>query len=309
MATHFPGRSRRILVAQPMRDGTRTPYFSLNYALSCFPAVLKNFYRNDALTYAGALAFFFLLALFPLLIFLATALAYVPVPDLFQEVMKVMSLIVPAEAMGRVQLVLAEVLRRDAGLLSFGILASIWIASAGFEAIINVLNRVYEARKSRPYWKKRLLSLGLTVLVGGMVVVAVVAGLAGPLVLSLLPGVLGVDSLLVALWPYFQWAVILLCLTLAIQFIYFVGPNREQSFREQIPGALLAVVAWIGASLLLNFYLVHFTSYSKFYGVMGAVIALLTWFYVTALALLLGAELNAEMIRRKAARARWKLAA
>jgi membrane protein len=308
-ATHFPGRSRRVPVTSLMRDRTRTPYFSLNFALSCLPAALKNFYGNDALTYAGALAFFFLLSLFPLLIFLATALAYIPVPDLFQEVVNVMSLIVPAEAMGRVEIVLGEVLRKDAGLLSFGILASIWIASAGFEAVINAMNRVFDVRKARPYWKKRLLSLGLTVLVGGMVIVAVVAGLAGPLVRSLLPGVLGADSLLVALWPYFQWAVILLFLTLAIQFLYFVGPNRAQSFRAQIPGALLGVVVWIGASLLLNFYLVRYTRYSEIYGVMGAVIALLTWFYVTALALLLGAELNAEMIRRSAARAVWKLAA
>ncbi|MDE3137855.1 MAG: YihY/virulence factor BrkB family protein [Acidobacteriota bacterium] len=292
-----------------MRVRTLPPYFSLDFALSCFPAALRNFYWNDALTYAGALAFFFLLALFPLLIFLATALAYSPAPHLFQEVVNAMSLIVPAEAMGRVELVLGEVLRKDAGLLSFGILASIWIASVGFEAMINVLNRVFEVRKTRPYWKRRLLSLGLTVLVGGMVIVAVVAGLAGPLVRSLLPGVLGVDSVLVALWPYIQWAVILLFLTLAIQFIYFVGPNREQSFREQIPGALVAVVAWIGASLLLDFYLVRFTRYGEIYGVMGAVIALLTWFYVTAVALLLGAELNAEMIRRRAARGMWKLAA
>lgn len=292
-----------------MRVRKRSPRFWPRFALSCFPNALRNFYRNDSLTYAGALAFFFLLALFPLLIFLATALAYVPVPDLFQEVVNVMSLVVPTEAMGRVETVLSEVLRKDPGLLSFGILASIWIASAGFEAMINALNRVYEARQSRPYWKKRLLSLGLTVLIGGMVIVAVVAGLAGPLVRSLLPGVLGVDSLLVALWPYLQWVVILVFLGLAIQVIYFVGPNRKQSFREQIPGASLAVVVWIGASLLLDHYLIHFASYSEIYGVMGAVIALLTWFYMTALVLLLGAELNAEMIRRKAARAVWQLAA
>jgi membrane protein len=305
----FPGRFRRILVAQPMRDRNRTPYFSLNHALSCFPAVLKNFYRNDALTYAGALAFFFLLALFPLLIFLATALAYIPAPDLFQEAMKVMSLIVPAEAMGRVQSVLAEVLRRDAGLLSFGILASIWIASAGFEAMINALNRVYGARKSRPYWKKRLLSLALTLLIGEMIIMALVVGLMGPYFLSRLPASVSGNPFLVALWGLVRWAVILLFLALSIQILYFAAPNRKQRFREQMPGAFLAVAVWIGASLLLNYYLTHFTSYGEIYGVMGAAIALLTWFYVTALALLLGAELNAEMIRRSAARAVWELAA
>ncbi len=291
-----------------MRVRKRPPRFSPGFALSCFPNALKNFYRNDSLTYAGALAFFFLLALFPLLIFVATALAYVPAPDLFHEIVKVMSSIVPAEAMGRVETVLAEVLRKDPGLLSFGIVASIWIASAGFEAMINALDRVYEARQSRPYWKKRLLSLGLTVLIGGMIIAALVAGLVGPFFLSRLPASAGMNSSLVALWHFVRWAVILLFLALAIQILYFAGPNREQSFREQCPGAILAVAVWIGASLLLDLYLIHFTSYSETYGVMGAVIALLIWFYVTALALLLGAELNAEMIRQKAGRSLWELA-
>ena len=287
-----------------MRVHNRPPRLSLDFALSCFSSTLKNFYRNDALTYAGALAFFFLLALFPLLIFLASALAYIPAPDLFQHVVDVMSLIVPAKAMGRVDVVLADVLRKNLGLLSFGIVGSIWIASAGFEAVINAMDRVYEVRKSRPYWKKRLLSLGLTVLIGGMIIVAVVAGVVGPFLVSLLPGIVGMDSLLIALWPFLRWAIILLFLVLSIQILYFVGPNREQSFRQQTPGAFLAVAVWVGASLLLDLYLAHFTSYSAIYGVLGAVIALLTWFYVTALALLLGAELNAELMRRKAAAAR-----
>jgi len=287
-----------------MRVHNPPPRLPLDLTLSSFSSALKNFYRNDALTYAGALAFFFLLALFPLLIFLASALAYIPAPNLFGRIVDVMSLMVPAEAMGRVELVLADVLEKDVRLLSFGIVGSLWVASVGFEAIIGALDRVYQVRKSRPYWKKRLLSLGLTVLIGGMIVVAVVAGVVGPIFVSRLPGVLGVDSLLIALWPYVRWPIILLFLVLSIQILYFVGPNCEQSFRQQTPGAFLGVAVWIGASILLDFYLAHFTSYSEIYGVLGAVIALLTWFYITALALLLGAEWNAELTRRKEAAAR-----
>lgn len=292
-----------------MRAPKRSPRRSSDSALSYLAPTLKSFYGNDALTYAGALAFFFLLALFPLLIFLASALAYVPVANLFHEIVDVMSLLVPAKAMGRVETVLANVLRKDPGLLSFGIVAAIWIASAGFEAMINALNRVYEVPKSRPYWRKRLLALGLTVLIGAMVIVAVVAGLAGPFLRSLLPRILHADSLLLALWPWLRWATILLFLVLAIQLVYFVAPNRRQSFREQFLGALLAVAVWIGVSLVLDLYMTHFTSYSQIYGVLGAVIALLTWFYITALALLLGAELNAERMRRRGPAALWRVAA
>lgn len=292
-----------------MQLRARLSRFSPALAFSCLPNTLKNFYRNDSLTYAGALAFFFLLSLFPLLIFLATALAYIPMHDLFHEMVRLMSLLVPAEAMGRVETVLAQVLRKDAGLLSLGIVASIWIASAGFEAIINALNRAFEVRKSRPYWKKRLLSLALTMLIGAMIIVAMVAGLLGPFFFSRLPTTVRGDAFLVAVWGFARWAVILLFLALSIQILYFSGPNRKQRFREQWPGAFLAVALWIGASLLFDYYLARFTSYSEIYGVMSAVIALLTWFYVTALALLLGAELNAEMIRRKEASAAWRLAA
>lgn len=283
-----------------MRFHVRVPRPPFGLARS-LPGALRNFYRHDTLTYAGALAFFFLLSLFPLLILLASALAYVPAPNLFQQIVELMELIVPAKAMGRVETVLAGILRKDPGLLSFGILASVWVASAGFEAVINGLNRVYEVAKPRPYWRKRLVALGLTLLIGGMTMVAVLAGLLGPFVRSLLPGILGRDALLVALWPYLQWVTVLLFLALSIQILYFVGPNRRQSFREQTPGAFLAVGVWIGISLLLDSYLRNFASYNQFYGVMEAVIALLVWFYLTALALLLGAEWNAEILWRRRA--------
>jgi membrane protein len=279
----------------------RLPAIALPFR--CLPGALKHFFRHDALTYGAALAFFFLLSLFPLLIFLASALAYVPVPNLFDRMVDLLSLVMPTGAMGRVKIVLADILRTNLGLLSFGILGSIWVASLGFDAIINALNLVFEARRRRPYWKRRLLAVGLTGLTGVMVVLAMLMGVLGPFVSSLLPKVLGGNSVFVVLWPYVRWLAILFSLVLSLQIIYFLAPAERPSFRSQTPGTLFALAVWIGASVLLNWYFVNFANFRQTYGVLGAVIALLTWFYATGLALLLGAELNAELLRHQRAQA------
>jgi membrane protein len=269
------------------------------FLLEYLPNSLKKFYQHDSLTYGAALAFFFLLSIFPLLIFLASALAYIPVPDLFTQIVHLMSLVIPTNAMGRIRVILAEILQTNLGLLSFGIAGAIWIASAGFDALIGVLDRVFEVQHTRPYWKRRLLAVGLTLLIGVMVVLALLAGVLGPFLGSLLPKILGVHSLFLILWPYVRWTAIVLFLILSLQLMYMVAPSHRHTFLSQTPGAVLAILVWIGISFLLNWYVARFVNYKQIYGALGAVIALLIWFYVTALAILLGAELNAELIRQK----------
>ena len=125
------------------------------------------------------------------------------------------------------------------------------------------------------------------------------AGVLGPFLGSLLLKVLGVHSLFVIPWPYIRWTAIVLFLILSLQVMYLMAPSHRHTFLSQTPGAVLAISVWIGISYLLNWYLAHFGDYRQIYGALGAVIALLIWFYVTALAILLGAELNAELIRQK----------
>jgi membrane protein len=282
-----------------MRVSTLVPRPRIRFLFRSLPGALKNFYRHDGLNYGAALAFFFLFSMFPLLIFLASILAYVPIPNLFDRVVELMTLVMPANAMVRVKIVLADILQTNLGLLSFGIAGSIWVASLGFDAIINALNLVFEVHRRRSYLKRRLVAVGLTMLTGVMVVLALLLGVLGPFVGSLLPRLLGVDSPFVILWPYIRWTAIFCSLVLSLQFIYFLSPGERPPFRSQTPGALFAVAVWIGASLVLDWYFDNFANFSQTYGVLGAVIALLTWFYATAIALLVGAEFNAEIGRRK----------
>jgi membrane protein len=147
------------------------------------------------------------------------------------------------------------------------------------------------------------LAVGLTILIGSLIAVALILDFLSPLFASLLPRFLGVQSLFVMLWPYLRETAIFLFLILSFQVLFFIAPNRRQSFLGQMPGAFLAVTVWIGASFFLRAFVAESTGYNQVYGTLGAVIALMTWFYVTALAVLLGAELNAEIARQRSASA------
>jgi membrane protein len=259
----------------------------------------KDFDRHNYLTHAAALAFFFLLSLFPLLIFLASLIAYLPSPDLFDHILQVMAKIVPDDAMRVVRNAMQDVLRTNPKLLSFSILMAIVSASGGFESLISTLNVAYDVPESRPYWRRRLTALGLTLLTGAMVFLALVATMLGPQFGSWLADRGAVGQLFVGLWPYLRWALIVIFTVLSVEMIYFVAPNVQQRFRDQIPGALLAVATWIAASWGLGWYVNHFSYYNHTFGALGAVAALMLWFYITALAQMLGAEVNAELLHSK----------
>ncbi len=259
----------------------------------------QDFNRNDYLTHAGALAYYFLLALFPLLIFLASILAYVPIPNLFDQAVGIMSRVVPADAMGVVRGVLGDILRTNKGLLSASILAAVFTSSGGFNALIGALNIAYDVKEERPFWKRRLLAIGFTILVGLMVSIALMAMALGPQFGSWVAAHLGASPIFVILWPYLRWGAVVGFTILSIELLYFLGPNVRQHFLAQIPGAIFAVVTWVAASYCLGWYLRSFSNYNATYGVLGAVIILMLWLYLTALALLLGAELNAELLRSK----------
>jgi membrane protein len=259
----------------------------------------RDFDRNNYLTYAAALAFFFLLSLFPLLIFLASTLALMPIPDLFEQVVELMARVAPPEAMGIVQAVLRDILRGNTGLLSIGILGAIWAASGGFAAMIGALNVAYDVREGRPYWKKRLVAIGLTILIGCMTTVALTAMVLGPRFGYWLSSHLYLSPVFAAVWPYLRWAAILAFTVLSVETMFYLAPNVRQRFLSQLPGALVTVLVWLGASYGLGWYLRNFADFNKTYGALGAAVALMLWFYLTALAVLLGAELNAELTRAR----------
>lgn len=257
---------------------------------------VRDFDRHNYLTYAAALAFFFLLSFFPLLIFLASAMAFTPVPHLFDQILQLMARVVPAEAMGLVRGVVSDVLRTNTGLLSIGILGALWAASGGFNAMIGALNVAYDVKEGRPFWKRRLVAIGMTVLIGSMTTVALVALVLGPQFGAWAAQRAGLGPVFAAVWPWVRWSAVLLFTIFSIEVLYFIGPNVKQRFWSQIPGAMVAVALWLGASWGLSYYMRSFANFNKTYGALGAGVALMLWLYVSAIAVLFGAELNAEWL-------------
>jgi membrane protein len=257
------------------------------------------FTRHRQWTNAAALAFFFLLSLLPLLIFLAAIVTHLPVPDLFPRVLEFMGHFVPGEAMKLVHSAMSEVLTDHKRLVSFGIVASVWAASAGFNALIGSLNTAYLVKEERPFWKRQVVSIALTPLVGGMASASLVAAVLGGRFGWWLAAALGLDPVFAVLWPYVRWAAVLVCIIVSVEVIYFLAPNARQRFVAQGPGAVLAVAIWLTGSYGLQVYLHTFAQANWIYGTLRAVIALMLWLYVSSWAILCGAELNAQMVRTR----------
>jgi membrane protein len=254
--------------------------------------------RNHTLQMAAALSYYFVLSLFPSLIFLSAVVAYLPVPNLFEQALSMMSRFLPPDSMGLVRTVLGDVITPNRGtFLSFGILGTLWAASGGFSAAIEALNIAYDVKDDRPFWKTRPLAILLAFITGFLLLLALSVMIVGPKFGEWLAARVHLSHVFVLLWPYIHWTIAIGFTVLAVEALYFLAPNVRQRFFATLPGAVLAVGCWLGLSYLLGMYFRHFAHFNKTYGTLGAAIALMTWLYWTGFAMLLGAELNAELAK------------
>jgi membrane protein len=256
--------------------------------------VVRDMEKNHTMAFAAALSYYFVLALFPFLIFLSVVVAYLPLPDFFSQVMGLIARVVPAASMGALRnLIKDTILSRHSRLLTFGILFTLWSASSGFTALIEALNTAYDVSETRRYWKTRSLAIGLTFSVGFLLLVALGLLLVGPSLSAWLTKIFGMGTL----WPYVRWAVAIGCIVLAVELLYFVAPNVKHSFVSTLPGALIAVGGWIGLSYLLGIYFRDLSAYSKGYGSLGVALAFSIWLYWTGFVMLIGAQFNSELLQ------------
>jgi membrane protein len=254
--------------------------------------------RNHTLQMAAALAYYFVLSLFPALIFLSAVVAFLPLPDLFNQALGIMARFLPPDSMGLVRRVLSDVITPNRGtFLSFGIFGTLWAASGGFSAAIEALNIAYDVQDDRPFWKTRPLAMGLALVTGALMLVALSVMIVGPRFGEWLAARVHLSYLFVLLWPYVHWAIAIGFTILAVEALYFLAPNVKQRFLATLPGAILAVGCWIALSYLLGLYFRHFANFNKTYGTLGAAIALMIWLYWIGIAMLVGAELNCELAK------------
>jgi membrane protein len=263
--------------------------------------VYNELFRTRAFTMAAAMSYYFLLALLPLLIFLSAMLGYLPIPNLFDELLDILAVVVPPQAMQMVERILAGLLAgHRGGLLSFGLLGYLWTASGGFAALIEALNIAYDVEKMRSWWRDRVQALLLTVTTGILSLLGLLLIIAGPHFGHLLTELFPIPRVLGEVWPMLRLVTIFVTFVVAVELQYYLAPNLKQRFMNTLPGALVAVGGIFLSSAGLAYYFGHFSNYNKTYGSLGAVIILMLWFYVVALLFVTGAELNAELLKMKA---------
>jgi len=251
---------------------------------------------DDCLGLAAQLAYYFFLALFPALLFLVAIVSFVPIAGLLDAITVTLARVAPSEVLSIIQDQILKIAHeKNGGLLTLGMLGTIWSTSSGVNAIIDTLNQAYDIQEGRPWWKVKAVALALTIALAVFIVIAFTLVLVGPTLAGKVAVWAHMGPVFAWTWKILQWPVVFMLVALAVALIYYYAPDAVQEWVWITPGSILATTLWLAISLVFKFYVAHFTSYNATYGAIGGVIVLMLWFYLSALAVLLGAELNAEI--------------
>jgi membrane protein len=259
--------------------------------------VLRNVESKHLSLVAAGLAYYFLMSLFPALMVLSAVVTYLPVHGGMEEVSTFLGFMMPPQAISVFNQFVDSVRQHRTGLLSYGLVITLWLSSKGVKAIIAGLDLVYGVRAPRRVWTNRVLAFGLTFGVGILLLLGVTLTLAGPVVETLLSRAVPVQSLWIRVWPYLRWLPAAIFMFAAIELLYVMAPNVPARRRVTIPGALVAAAGWLALSWGLGFYFQHFgtAKLARFDAILATPIAVTIWLYWSAFALVLGAEINSSL--------------
>jgi membrane protein len=256
----------------------------------------KEFVADNGLGLAAQLAYYFFFALFPAVLVGLAFASFFPLEHFVDRIVGALSGIVPGDIVAIVQDQIRKISEGNhGGILTFGLLAALWSSSAAVVGLIDALNRAYDIEEGRPWWKVRLLAVGLTLALAALILVAFALVLVGPTAADYIARATGVGPVFAWAWKILQWPVVVGLVALGAGVVYYFAPDAEQEWVWVSPGAVLASVIWLAGSLGFKYYVAHFATYTETYGALGGVMVLLLWFYLSGVILLLGAELNAEV--------------
>ena len=276
-----------------MRIGSLKTYLSRRDLLH---RTYKELMDDDGLGLAAQLAYYFFLALVPTLLFMLALASFFPIARFTDVLPAALARFAAPEMVTLLRDQLQQISKADnGGILSLGLLAALWSSSAALVSIMGALNRAYDIDEQRPWWKVRLIAIGLTIGLAIFVIAAFALVMAGPSLADMLAQRAGLSTAVVWAWKILQWPVAFALMCVALGLVYYFAPDAEQDWVWVTPGALLATALWLIASLLFRIYVVSFGNYQATYGALGGVIVLLLWMYITGLIIIAGAEMNAEI--------------
>jgi len=259
-----------------------------------FTGTFRESMKDNVLGWAAELAYYFFLALFPALLFLVALASFFPVHDLMDKIVGALGRFAPGEVLSLVRDQILQISKNNnGGLLTIGILGTIWSASSGMSSVSSVLNRAYHVEEGRSWLRVRLVSIALTIALAVFVLFSFALVVAGPELADKVADSVGLGAVFRWTWKIAQWPVVFALIVTAFGLVYYFAPDVEQEWRWITPGAVFATVLWLLVSLGFRWYVAAFANYQKTYGAIGAAIVALLWFYVSGLAMLVGAEMNA----------------
>src|SRR5215208_1006538 len=281
MASDSAGSKLRGVARRPARGSLKNFLSDLRDLLryETLKATVQEFMRDDALGLAAQLAFYLILAIFPFILFCVAILDAFSSsdPPFVTELFDYLRRLLPAQVFGLIHTSTENTLRNGdtaPGLLSVGILGTIWAASGAFAALINALNRAYDVQETRPFWKVRGIAILMMIGLSALILIGVLLLVAGPSIGRTLAGFFTLGDEFMVAWNIARWPVAFLFMVVTVALLFYFAPDANQPFRWITPGGLVGIVLWVLASVV--FYL-----------------------YLSSLTILFGATLNATLVRIK----------
>jgi membrane protein len=259
----------------------------------------RNLRKESINLRASSIAFNLFLSLFPALIFMFTLLPYIPIEDLSQQIMSFMRTVMPKSSFEIIDETLQDILSTPrSGLLSIGLVSAIYFASNGIFALIETYNK----RDKRSFWKKRLLAIGLTFLMGILIITIISLFIVTEYSVELLIYYTPLnDQVLYYALILVRWLMLFFLMFSATTILYRHADSRAERWRHIFPGAFLATLLTVITSVLYAFYLNNWGNYNRFYGSLGAIIITMLWLYFNAMVLIIGHEFNRSLVHARIA--------
>ena len=263
---------------------------------NCSNAPSKEAWDDDVLNLAAQQAYYFFFALFPALLFAIAVASFFPLQGLIDETVAMLSRFAPTDVIDILTGAMESLSNQNSGgILTFAFLVAIWSSSGAMVSIITTLNAAYDVTESRPWWKTRLIAIALTVGIAFFILISMFLVIAGPTLAENIAARMHLGPAFKWTWWVLQWPVVFALVASAIGLVYYFAPDVEQDWVWITPGSVLATGLWLAVSLALKLYYTIVPNANAAYGTIGGIMVLMLWFYLSGIALLLGAEMNAEI--------------
>lgn len=254
--------------------------------------------EDDVFALGAQLAYYLVLAFFPLLIFIMTLIGFSSLDSM--QVIEGLNAILPSNVVDLTSSIIIEVVEHQSGsILGVSAVLTVWSASSAFRAVIKGVNKAYNIKENRSFVNRAIMAIICTFALGFIVMLTLGLLVFGQVIGDLLIKYVPYENILNKLWGATRYCIVIVIMIMIFAAIYRYTPSKRTEWREALPGAIVTTLGWITVSLIFSFYINNFANYSRIYGSLGAVFVLMTWLYISSIIIILGGEVNSVLVIRK----------